>query len=113
MRWWLFCLAWGSARLAAWSAQAEDLSLETVVKVALTRNERAEIAAQSVVAADAAVTKARVAFLPTLNMTAGETLRPQQIDQNGKVVARDNAANAALTLTQSLFNASAFPLYAS
>jgi outer membrane protein TolC len=111
MRWWLFCLAWGSASLAAWSAQAEDLSLETVVKVALTRNERAEIAAQSVVAADAAVTKARVAFLPTVNMTAVET--PLEIQQSGKVLLRDNVANAALTLTQSLFNATSFPLYAS
>jgi outer membrane protein len=111
MRWWLFCLAWGSASLATWSAQAEDLSLETVVKVALTRNERAEIAAQSVVAADAAVTKARAAFLPTVNMSAVET--PLEIQQSGKVLLRDNVANAALTLTQSLFNATSFPLYAS
>lgn len=113
MRSWLFCLAWGSATLATWSARAEDLSLETVVKVALTRNERAEIAAQSVVAADAAVVKARVAFLPTVNMAAGETLRPQQLEQNGKVTVRDNAGTASLTLTQSLFNVTSFPLYAS
>jgi outer membrane protein TolC len=112
MRSWLFCLAWGSATLPAASASAEDLSLDSVVKIALTRNERAEIAAQSVVSADAAVTKARVAFLPTLNLTAGETLRPQQIDANGKLALRDNAGTAALTLTQSLFNATSFPLYA-
>jgi outer membrane protein TolC len=93
-------------------ARAEELSLEAVVKTALTRNERAEVADQSVVSADAAVSKARAAFLPSLNLSAGETLRPQQIEANGKVVLRDNAATASLTLSQSLFNATAFPLYA-
>ncbi len=125
MRSWLFCLAWGSATLATphiW-AQATppasapgprapaDLSLESVVKTALSRNERSEIADQSVVSADAAVTKARVAFLPTLTLSAGETLRPQQVESNGKVVLRDNAGTASLTLSQSLFNATSFPLY--
>jgi outer membrane protein TolC len=79
-----------------------------VVKTALARNERAEIAEQSVVSADAAVTKARVAFLPTLNLTAGETFRPQQTPSTpGRT-----AGQATLTLSQSLFNATAFPLYA-
>jgi outer membrane protein TolC len=113
MRAWLFCLAWGSATLATGSCWAQDLSLETVVKIALTRNERAEIAAQSVVAADAAITKARAAFLPSLTLAAGETLRPQELTQNGKTVVRDNAGTASLTLTQSLFNATSFPLYSS
>jgi outer membrane protein TolC len=57
--------------LATGSSWAEDLSLETVVKIALSRNERAEIADQSVVSADAAVSKARAAFLPTLTLSAG------------------------------------------
>jgi outer membrane protein TolC len=90
-----------------------DLSLEAVVKTALARNERAEIADQSVVSADAAVTKARAAFLPTLTMSAGETLRPPQTDVGGgKGQLRGNQGQAALTLSQSLFNATSFPLYA-
>ncbi|HEY4106757.1 MAG TPA: TolC family protein [Polyangiaceae bacterium] len=113
MRSWLFCLVWGSATLATVSSSAQELSLETVVKIALTRNERAEIAAQSVVIADAAVIKARAAFLPTLSMAAGETLRPQALTQNGRTVVRDNAGTASLTLSQSIFNATSFPLYAS
>ncbi|HWZ92339.1 MAG TPA: TolC family protein, partial [Polyangiaceae bacterium] len=93
--------------LASGSSWAEDLSLETVVKIALSRNERAEIADQSVVSADAAVSKARAAFLPTLTMSAAETGHPQQAAPKGRI-----AGTASLTLSQSLFNATAFPLYA-
>jgi len=114
MRSWLICLAWGSATLATGSVWAEDLSLESVVKIALTRNERAEIADQSVVSADAAVIKARAAFLPLVTLSAGETLRPPQIvSPGGKATLRDNQATASLTVTQPLFNATSFPLYAS
>ncbi len=88
---------------------AQDLSLQSVVKLALSRNERAEIAEQNVVSADAAVSKARAAFLPSLNMTAGETYHPQQAETK---TVNNNAASAALTLSQPLFNATAFPLYA-
>ncbi len=98
--------------LVASSGWAEALSLETVVKTALARNERAGIAEQSVVSADAAVTKARSAFLPSVNLSAGETLRPQEVQSAGRVVLRDNAGSAQLTVSESLFNASAFPLYA-
>jgi outer membrane protein TolC len=99
-----------SVLLITSSGWAQDLSLASVVKLALSRNERAEIAEQNVVAADAAVTKARAAFLPSLNLTAGETYRPQQLETN---TVKNNAATAALTLSQPLFNATAFPLYAS
>jgi outer membrane protein TolC len=99
-----------SVLLSTTAGWAQDLSLQSVVKLALSRNERAEIAAQNVVSADAAVTKARAAFLPSLNMTAGETYRPQQAETN---TVKNNAATAALTLSQPLFNATAFPLYAS
>ncbi len=99
-----------SVMLITSSGWGQDLSLASVVKLALSRNERAEIAEQNVVAADAAVTKARAAFLPSLNLTAGETYRPQQVETN---TVKNNAATAALTLSQPLFNATAFPLYAS
>ena len=75
MRAWLICLAWGSATLATGVASAQELSLETVVKIALSRNERAEIADQNVVSAEAAITKARAAFLPTISANASETAR--------------------------------------
>lgn len=97
--------------LLASNAAADDLSLQSVVKLALTRNERAEIADESVISADAAVTKARAAFLPTVTLSANETLRPQEVDSNGRVALRSNAASAALTVSQTLLNAGAFPLY--
>jgi outer membrane protein TolC len=103
-------LAGSAALLITQQARAEDLSLQSVVKLALSRNERAEIANQNVVAADAALAKARAAFLPSLSLSAGETYRPQQAE-TGNV--RNNSATAALTLSQPLFNATAFPLYAS
>jgi outer membrane protein TolC len=103
-------LAGCAALLITQQARAEDLSLQSVVKLALSRNERAEIASQNVVAADAALAKARAAFLPSLSLSAGETYRPQQAE-TGNV--RNNSATAALTLSQPLFNATAFPLYAS
>ena len=55
------------------------------------------------------MSKARAAFLPSLNMTAGETYHPQQAETK---TVNNNAASAALTLSQPLFNATAFPLYA-
>jgi outer membrane protein TolC len=112
MRSWLICLAWSTVTLAAGSAWAEALSLDVVVKTALSRNERAQIADQSVASAEAAVTKARAAFLPSLNLSAGETLRPQEVTSGGRVVLRDNAGSAQLTLSETLFNAGSFSLYA-
>ncbi len=101
-------LAGCAVLFTAHRASAQDLSLQSVLKLALTRNERAEIAAQNVVSADAAVTKARAAFLPNISLSAGETWRPQ--DANEKTP--NTSATAALTLSQPLFNATAFPLYA-
>ena len=105
----LVCAASLTAKPAR--AQEPDLSLQSVVKLALSRNERAEIAEQSLISADAAVTKARAAFLPSITLSAGETLRPEQVESNGRVALRSNAASAALTVNQTLLNAGAFPLY--
>jgi len=98
---------------AADAPSPADLSLESVVRVALTRNERAEVSEQNLLISEAGVSKARAAFLPSVALSAGETLRPQQVESNGRVVLRDNAANAALTVSQTLLNAGAFPLYSS
>ena len=94
------------------AVSAQELTLASAVQLALTRNERSRIAELNVESADAAVAKARAAFLPTVTMGATETLRPYQVDLNNKVVGRTNAANSTLTLTQPLFAATAFPLYA-
>jgi outer membrane protein TolC len=108
--WWAQSFAAGCAvLLTTLPARAEDLSLQSVVKLALSRNERAEIADQSVISADAAVAKARAAFLPSIALGASETFRPQDVN----TTVRDTAAAATLTLSQPLFNATAFPLYAS
>jgi len=80
------------------------ISIEQAVQLALTRNERAAIAELNVVVADAALAKARTAFMPVLVANGAFTWRPQD--------KPDTITNGALTLTQPLFNPSAFPLYA-
>ncbi len=105
----LLSLAGCAVLLVTARASAQDLSLQSVVKLALSRNERADIADQNVISADAAVAKARAAFLPSVSLGAGETWHPQ--DPN-TAKAPNNSANATLTLSQPLFNATAFPLYA-
>ncbi|MEO8900948.1 MAG: TolC family protein [Polyangiaceae bacterium] len=89
-------------------ALAQELSLQSVVKLALSRNERSGIADQNVISAGAAVSKARTAFLPNISLSAGETWRPQDAHEK----TPNTSATAALTLSQPLFNATAFPLYA-
>ena len=80
------------------------MSIEQAVQLALTRNERAAIAELNVVVADAGVEKARTAFLPVLTANGTVTWQPRD-----KPIDRENLA---VTLTQPLFNPSAFPLYA-
>jgi len=72
--------------LCAHNAGAQSLTLAGAVQLALTRNERSKIAELNVESADAAVAKARAAFLPSLSMGATETLRPYQVELNNRVV---------------------------
>jgi outer membrane protein TolC len=82
------------------------LTLDQAVQLTLSRNERAKISDLNVMVADAAVEKAFAAFLPVLAATGSGT-------QHATVVKPpSNSGTAALTLTQPLLNASAFPLYA-
>lgn len=92
--------------------RAQQLTLASAVQLALTRNERSRIAELNVESAGAAVAKARAAFLPSLTLVGTETLRPYQVELANKVVGRTNAANGTFTLSQPLFAATAFPLYA-
>jgi outer membrane protein TolC len=99
--------------LAPRSSRAEEMTLAQIVRLALARNERARIADAAVTSADAAVSRARAGFLPTLSLGATETLRPYTVEQNGRTVVRSNAASGSLTLSQPLVSITAFPIYAS
>jgi outer membrane protein TolC len=79
------------------------LKLDDAIKLALTRNERAKIAALDIEVAAAGVDKARVAFLPVLQATGNDTIHPRDNPTN--------TINGALTLNQPLIAPSAFPLY--
>jgi len=103
-------LALGVA-LVARPGAAQQTSLGEVIRLALERNERSAIAAMGVVSADAAVAKARAAFLPTVSLSGSETLRPYQIENKGRVELRSNAASGSLAVAQPLLAATAFPLY--
>ncbi len=86
-------------------ARADDsLTLEQAIQLALTRNERAAISDLQTVEADAAVDRARVAFLPVLNASGNDTIHP--------IDTPKNTANGALQLSQPLIVATAFPLLA-
>jgi outer membrane protein TolC len=84
------------------------LRLDDAVRLALTRNERAKVADLNVVVADANVEKARAAFLPVL------TAQGQDVQHAYDATDRNpnNIGQANLTVTQSILNLPAFPLYA-
>ncbi|MEP6862966.1 MAG: TolC family protein [Deltaproteobacteria bacterium] len=98
-------LGFAAILLGATSAHAdESLTLDHAIQLALTRNERAQISDLQTVQADAAVERAHVAFLPVLNASGNDTIRPRD--------APKNAAQGSLTLQQPLIVPSAFPLLA-
>lgn len=92
-------------------AHADELTLEQVIQLALTRNERARVADAKAEVGAAGVEKARVGFLPTVTLLGSETLRPYTVEQRGQTVVRSNAAQGSLNINQTLFNASTFWLY--
>lgn len=83
-------------------ADGPPLTLEQAIQLALSRNERAEIAGLEIAAAEAGVARARVAFLPLVTLGASAVLRPRN----------DPAAVAQsqLALNQPLLNPPARPL---
>src|SRR5579863_10041405 len=89
------------------SASAGSLRLEDAVQLALTRNERSRISDLNVVVAEAAVERARTAFLPIVTAVGS--------DQQHAYAATDrnpnNIGNGSLTVNQPIINASAFALY--
>jgi len=102
--WLCIAVAVGSA---AGVAHADDtLTIDQAIQLALTRNERARITELNTVQAEAAVDKARAAFLPVLAATGADTYHPADTPPPPK-----NIANGALQLSQPIFAPSAFPLY--
>ncbi len=78
------------------------LKLEDAIQLALHRNERARIAELDIIVAEAAVSRARAAFLPVLSANGNDTLH---------LHGDTNTAQAALNLNQPLISPSAWPLY--
>jgi len=94
-------------------AQGEGLTIEEAVRLALTRNERTQIADEQRVAAEARVKRARAFFFPDLTATGGYTRRGfDDGEEEGGRFGRDpNSLLGTITLDLSLFDARAFPLY--
>lgn len=84
-------------------AQDAPLTIQRAVELAVTRNERAAIADTIVEQAEARVRRARSFLLPRVNVTG--TLNREFEDQNNTIL------NTNALLTQTLFNARAFPLF--
>jgi outer membrane protein TolC len=86
-------------------AEADPLTLDQAIQLALHGNERAGIAGLDLAVSEAGVAKARAAFLPVLAASGNDTYGP--FDTKDK-----NTARGSLTLTQPLIAPSAWPLYA-
>jgi outer membrane protein TolC len=94
------------------SAQEEGLTIEEAVRLALTRNERTQIADAQLAAAAARVKKARAFFFPDLTATGGYTRSGFDDGDDGSRFDRDpDSLLGTMTLNLSLFDARAFPLY--
>jgi len=85
-------------------AQDAPLTIERAVELAVTRNERAAIADTTVEQAEARVRRARSFLLPRVNVTS--TLIRDVGTSDNETVLNTNAL-----LSQTVFNARAFPLF--
>jgi outer membrane protein TolC len=94
------------------AADPGPLRLEDAVQLTLSRNERARIADLNVTVSEAAVARARAAFLPVLSVNGNDSQRLEKTERPGGGSSPTNTATATASITQPLLNASAFPLYA-
>lgn len=108
-----FCFGALFFALPAYAEQPGGLTVEEAVRLALTRNERAEIAEARLAAAAARVKRARAFFFPDLTASAGYTRRGfRETGADGERFDPDpHSLSGALTMNLSLFDARAFPLY--
>ncbi len=101
--------------LAPSIAHAEDagLTLETAVRLALTRNERALSADAEIRAAEARAMKARSYFMPTLTTTGTYTRRPYEVKRTvgdtDIVIQSYNALAGVAQVNMTLFDARSLP----
>jgi outer membrane protein TolC len=104
-------VARGAGGEALAPAQAGPLRMADAIKLALARNEIAKIADDQILVADAAVEKARVAFLPVITATAVDTARPYDVVRAGTTVTAYNAVTGGASIVQPVVNLPAWPLY--
>jgi len=97
---------------------AQGLTLEGAIRLALEKNERAEIAKLQVEVAEGELESARSEFLPTLTLGARLTAQPTReersssSDQGSEESSQPIfTSDATLTLRQPLLNPSAIPSY--
>lgn len=96
-------LSFAAIVLGTQPVRADDsLTLDQAINLALTRNERSQIADLQVEQADAAVSRARTAFLPVLQANGNDTYRPRD--------EPTNTIQGTLQLSQPIIAPSAFPL---
>ncbi|MSS69930.1 MAG: TolC family protein [Candidatus Latescibacteria bacterium] len=104
-----------SVSASAACAQERGLSLESAVRLALERNERARIAEAHAAAAGARASSVRTFFLPDLTLIGNYTRRAYQTLQTVRgetaVFQHYNALSSTATVTMDLFDARLFPLY--
>jgi len=91
------------------------LTLESAVQSALSRNERAAVADQRIIASDARSMKGRSVFLPTLNLSGSYTRRPyevtRELDGQEIIIQSLNALAGSVTVNSVLLDFRSFPLY--
>jgi outer membrane protein TolC len=97
------------------AAQENLLTLEEAVKLALLQNERALTAGEQLTAAQARVTRARAAFLPTASASTTYTRRPfevtRQVGESTIVVQSYNAISGVGSINMTLFDARSIPAF--
>ncbi|HEY0593512.1 MAG TPA: TolC family protein, partial [Thermoanaerobaculia bacterium] len=113
----LLCLSLVSTAALAPAAalgQEAPLTIARAIELAETRNERALQAEARADAAEARLARARTFFFPDLDVTGTYTRRAYESVRNigGEEVTIQsfNALNGNATLSQTLFDARAFPL---
>ncbi len=106
-------LALSSLTLSVARAEDSGLTLETAVRLALTRNERALAADAEIRAAEARVTRARSYFMPTLTTTGTYTRRPYEVKRKVGdteiVIQSYNAFGGVAQVNMMLFDARSLP----
>ncbi|HLP61389.1 MAG TPA: TolC family protein, partial [Candidatus Deferrimicrobium sp.] len=109
----IFFLA--TAGLTGGEENKPSLTLESAVQSALNRNERAAIANQRVIAADARTMRGRSIFFPTINLSGSYTRRPFEVTRelNGQdiIIQSLNALAGSVTVNSVLLDFRSFPLY--